>query len=82
MKGSNKQTEVAMSYEKVPRSKIKMKNTTLLTLVHSERPKLYTILAFLSALGLNMFYKTVIPWKQGLHQRTENFQVYKFSGPD
>ena len=25
----------------------------LLTLMHSERPKLYAILAFLSALGLN-----------------------------
>ena len=27
----------------------------LLTLLHSERPKLYTILAFLSAIGLNEF---------------------------
>ena len=26
---------------------------TLLTLLHSERPKLYTILAFLSAIGLS-----------------------------
>ena len=25
----------------------------MLTLLHSERPKLYTILAFLSAIGLN-----------------------------
>ena len=28
-----------------------------LTLLHSERPKLYTILAFLSAKGLNIFHK-------------------------
>ena len=27
----------------------------VLTLLHSERPKLYTILAFLSAVGLNLF---------------------------
>ena len=30
---------------------------------------------------LNMFYKRVILWQQGLHQRTENCRVYKFSGP-
>ena len=30
----------------------------------------------------NMFYKRVILWKQGLHQRTENRRMYKFSGPD
>ena len=28
-------------------------STYILTLLHSERPKLYTILAFLSAIGLN-----------------------------
>ena len=28
----------------------------ILTLWHSERPKLYTILAFLSAIGLNFVY--------------------------
>ena len=28
-----------------------------------------------------MFYKRVILWKQGLHQRTENYQVYKLSRP-
>ena len=26
----------------------------------------------------NMFYKPVIFWKQGLHQRIENCQIYKF----
>ena len=31
-------------------------NIHLLTLLHSERPKLYTILAFLSAIGLNKNY--------------------------
>ena len=30
----------------------------------------------------NMFYKRVIPWKQELHQRTENCQIYEFSGRD
>ena len=25
-----------------------------------------------------MFYKRFIHWKQGLHQRTENYRVYKF----
>ena len=30
-----------------------MKNKTKLTLLHSERPKLYAILAFLSAIVLN-----------------------------
>ena len=29
----------------------------ILTLLHSERPKLYTILAFLSAIGLNLQFK-------------------------
>ena len=29
-----------------------------------------------------MVYKRVILWKQGLQQRTEICQVYKFSGPD
>ena len=29
-----------------------------------------------------IFYKRVILWKQGLHQITENCQVYKSSGPD
>ena len=28
----------------------------VLTLLHSERPKLYTILAFLSAIGLKILY--------------------------
>ena len=30
-----------------------------LTLLHPDRPKLYTILAFLSAIGLNHFYKAL-----------------------
>ena len=30
----------------------------------------------------NMFYKRVIFWNQGLHQRTDNYRMYKFSGPD
>ena len=29
-----------------------------------------------------MFYTRVILWKQGLHQTTQNCQVYRFSGPD
>ena len=33
---------------------------TIFTLLHSERPKLYTILAFLSAVGLNCFTWCVI----------------------
>ena len=32
---------------------------TFLTLLHSKRPKLYTILAFLSASGLKQFYKYI-----------------------
>ena len=32
-----------------------------LTLLHSERPKLYAILAFLSAIGLRNFQDVVIP---------------------
>ena len=31
-----------------------IENVTILTLLHSERPKLYTILAFLSAIGLSL----------------------------
>ena len=31
-------------------------NFAYLTLLHSERPKLYTILAFLSAMGLNIIF--------------------------
>ena len=27
-------------------------------------------------------FKRVILWKQGLHQRSENCRVYKYSGPD
>ena len=34
-----------------------------LTLLHSERPKLYTILAFLSATGL---YSEILPLYEGL----------------
>ena len=32
-----------------------MENPIQLTLLHSERPKLYAFLAFLSAVGLNIF---------------------------
>ena len=30
----------------------------------------------------NVFYKMAVPLKQGLHQRTVNCRVYKYSGPD
>ena len=36
----------------------------------------------LAVVNFNMFYKRVILWKQGLHQRTDNCRVFKFSGPD
>ena len=32
--------------------------------------------------SINEFYKRVILWKQGLHERTETCRVYKFSGPN
>ena len=32
----------------------------IFTLLHSERPKLYTVLAFLSAIGLNRFSRKLI----------------------
>ena len=35
--------------------KFELKNLLSLTLMHSERPKLHTILAFLSAVGLMLF---------------------------
>ena len=37
--------------------------TTSLTLFHSERPKLYAILAFLSAIGLNAYDSVFISFK-------------------
>ena len=43
-----------MQYKGCPRnSQTRNSQTTLVTLLHSERPKLHTILAFLSAIGLN-----------------------------
>ena len=35
---------------------------SILTLLHSERPKLYTVLAFLSVIGLNYQTKQKIEW--------------------
>ena len=38
----------------------------MITLLHSERPKLYTILAFLSAIGLSCSDSTVVEWLEWL----------------
>ena len=53
-----------------------------LTLLHSERPKLYTILAFLSAIGLNdnlVLYK-YLSWLQGVDRKVHNKDHFLASG--
>ena len=49
---------------------LKAKVCLILTLLHSERPKLYTILAFLSAIGLKQFHLFLKPLTDLLEMQT------------